>query len=85
MKTWLIAGVGLIALSGCGGSPEAVGENSTGSIKTTAVGEVVATPSPTAPPTVESNVTITANDTVAAADASEHAATEAADNAATTH
>ncbi len=41
MKTWLMAGVALMALSGCGGSQDAVGENSAGSIKTTAVGEVV--------------------------------------------
>lgn len=58
MKVWLIAGVALMVLSGCGGTPEAVGENSAGSIKTTAVGEVVvnaaaATPTPTPTPTAE--------------------------------
>ncbi|QDZ07989.1 hypothetical protein FPZ24_11255 [Sphingomonas panacisoli] len=76
MKTWLIAGIGLMALSGCsGGSSDAVGENSAGSIKTTAVGEVVATPSPTATPTADAGMT--SNDTDATADtASDNAAAE---------
>ncbi len=51
MKRILVL-AGLIALAGCGSSPEAVGENSADSIKTTAVGNVVATiPSPTPTPT----------------------------------
>ncbi len=42
---------GLIMLAGCGGSPQAVGENSADSIRTTAVGNVVSTiPSPTPTP-----------------------------------
>ena len=70
MKTWLMAGVAVMALSGCGGSSDAVGENSSGSIKTTAVGEVVgniATPTPTP--------------TVAAADAASNVADTAANSA----
>ena len=84
MRRTVWAMASLMVLAACGGSPDAVGENSSGSIKTTAVGEVVATPSPTATPTAESNAT-TSNDTAAAADASTDATTEAADNATTTH
>ncbi|MEO5937825.1 MAG: hypothetical protein ABIQ43_02320 [Sphingomonas sp.] len=60
MKIWLMAGVTLVALSGCSGGSDAVGENSAGSIKTTAVGEVVAniaTPTPT--PTTEATDVVT--------------------------
>ena len=83
MKTWLMTGIALVALSGCSSSSDPVGENSAGSIKTTAVGEVVAniaTPTPT--PTAENNdAGAMSNDTAAAADA----VAEAADNATTTH
>jgi uncharacterized membrane protein len=52
MKRVLLVGVILTMLSGCGGSPTAVGQNSADSITTTAVGNVVATvPSPTPTPT----------------------------------
>jgi len=52
MKRVLLVGVILAMLSGCGGSPAAVGQNSADSITTTAVGNVVATvPSPTPMPT----------------------------------
>jgi len=47
MRRTLWIGASLVALSGCGGDPAAVGENSAGSIKTTAMGQVVATPTPT--------------------------------------
>jgi hypothetical protein len=80
MKTWLVASVALITLSGCGGSQDAVGENSAGSIKTTAVGEVVgniATPTPT--PTAASNAAMS-NDTAA-----DDAMTDDSENATTTH
>lgn len=81
MKTWLMAGVALMALSACSGSSDPVGENSAGSIKTTAVGEVVAniaTPTPT--PTAEAT-DAAANSTDAAADAAD----TAVDNAAAAH
>jgi len=84
MKTWLMAGVALVALSGCSGGSDAVGENSAGSIKTTAVGEVVAniaTPTPT--PTPEATDVAT-NSADAAADVATDAV-GAADNATTTH
>jgi len=52
MKRVLLVGAILTGLSGCGGSPAAVGQNSADSITTTAVGNVVATvPSPTPTPT----------------------------------
>lgn len=52
MKRVLLVGVILAMLSGCGGGPAAVGQNSADSITTTAVGNVVATiPSPTPTPT----------------------------------
>jgi len=52
MKRVLLVGVILTMLSGCSGSPTAVGQNSADSITTTAVGNVVATvPSPTPTPT----------------------------------
>lgn len=51
MKRVLLVGAILAALSGCGGSQTAVGQNSADSITTTAVGNVVATvPSPTPTP-----------------------------------
>lgn len=84
MKTWLMASVALMALSGCSGSSDAVGENSAGSIKTTAVGEVVAniaTPTPT--PTADTT-DAASNATDAAEDAASDAA-DAVDNAATAH
>jgi hypothetical protein len=48
-----VMGAGLLLLAGCGKSSAPVGENSEGSIKTTAVGTIVgtepsATPAPTA-------------------------------------
>lgn len=53
MKRVLLLGAILAALSACGGSQTAVGQNSADSITTTAVGNVVATvPSPT-PTSVE--------------------------------
>lgn len=76
----------LLVLSGCGGSPEAVGENSAGSIKTTAVGEVVAnaaTPTPTPTPTADA-AAATTNTTDAATDAAADAP-EPADDTATAH
>jgi hypothetical protein len=52
MKRLLVTGAGLLLLAGCGGSSDPVGENSAGSVTTTAVGNVVATiPSPTPTPT----------------------------------
>lgn len=84
MKTWLMAGVALMALSGCSGSSDAVGENSAGSIKTTAVGEVVANiAAPTPIPTAEAT-DVAINSTDVAADAATDAA-ETADNATTAH
>lgn len=81
MKTWLMAGVALAALSGCSGSSDAVGENSAGSIKTTAVGEVVANiAAPTPTPTAEATDVATSNTGVATT-----AAGDAADNATTAH
>jgi len=54
MKRVLLVGVILTGLTGCGGSPAAVGQNSADSITTTAVGNVVATV-PTATPTPVEN------------------------------
>ena len=66
MKRVLLLGAILAALSGCGGSQTAVGQNSADSITTTAVGNVVATvPSPT--PTPVENAAAAA-DNVAAPD-----------------
>lgn len=82
MKIWLMTGVALAALSGCSGSSDAVGENSAGSIKTTAVGEVVAniaTPAPTSTPTAGNATTPMTNDMAEAADVP----AAAADNATT--
>jgi ABC-type glycerol-3-phosphate transport system substrate-binding protein len=54
MRRTILAGTSLLVLAACSGGSDAVGENSAGSIKTTAVGNVVATiPSPT--PQVNSN------------------------------
>ena len=54
MKRVLLVGVILTGLTGCGGSPAAVGQNSADSITTTAVGNVVAAV-PTATPTPVEN------------------------------
>jgi hypothetical protein len=52
MRRTILAGTSLLVLAACSGGSDAVGENSAGSIKTTAVGNVVATiPSPTPSPT----------------------------------
>ena len=67
MKRVLLVGVILTMLSGCGGSPTAVGQNSADSITTTAVGNVVAkVPSPT--PTPTENAAAATPDNVAAPD-----------------
>jgi len=69
MKRVLLVGVILTMLSGCGGSPAAVGQNSADSITTTAVGNVVATvPSPTPTPTPTENAAAATPDNVAAPD-----------------
>lgn len=64
MRRTIWAAASLLMLAGCsGGGADAVGENSAGSIKTTAVGEVVAniaTPTPT--PTVEAEAVTNAAD-----------------------
>ena len=81
MKRVLLVGAILAALSGCGGSPAAVGQNSADSITTTAVGNVVATvPSPTPTP-VENAIAAAASDNGAMADdsaASNDTSTDAA-------
>lgn len=59
MLRTIMASVALMAMSACG-SPGAVGENSAGSIKTTAVGSVVDT-IPSATPTASTNDTVTVN------------------------
>ena len=52
MRRMVWAGASLMALAACSGSSDPVGENSAGSIRTTAVGKVVAAiPSPTPTPT----------------------------------
>jgi len=67
MKRVLLVGAILTGLSGCGGSPAAVGQNSADSITTTAVGNVVAkVPSPT--PTPTENAAAATPDNVAAPD-----------------
>lgn len=82
MRTWLMAGVALMALSGCGGGQDAVGENSAGSIKTTAVGEVVANAAePTPTPAPVTGNTLTTNDTLETIDSG----AAVADNATTAH
>ena len=54
MRRTVLAGASLMVLGACSGASDAVGENSAGSIKTTAVGNVVATiPSPTPTPTAD--------------------------------
>lgn len=51
MRRTVLAGASLIMLAACSGSSDPVGENSAGSIRTTAVGNVVAAiPSPTPTP-----------------------------------
>lgn len=80
MKMWLTAGIALVVLSGCGGSQDAVGENSAGSIKTTAVGEIVGniaepTPTPTA------DAAATTSNAADAADAMTDDSTDASHNA----
>jgi hypothetical protein len=67
MKRVLLAGVILTGLTGCGGSPTAVGQNSADSITTTAVGNVVATV-PTATPTPVENAAAAAPDNAATPD-----------------
>lgn len=67
MKRVLLTGAIMAALSGCGGSQTAVGQNSADSITTTAVGNVVATvPSPT--PTATENAAAAAPDNGAMSD-----------------
>ena len=76
MRRTIWAMASLTMLAACGGSAAPVGENSAGSIKTTAVGEVVAniaTPTPTPAPTAE-----VANAAAAVADDSPDAADAAA-------
>ena len=75
MRRTIWAGTSLLVLAACSGSPDAVGENSAGSIKTTAVGEVVAniaTPTPT--PTADA---MTTNDAMDAPGGAEDAAVNA--------
>lgn len=68
MRRAILAGTNLLVLAACGGSQDAVGANSPGSITTTAVGNVVAAiPSPT--PTPDNAMAISTGDNVAAADA----------------
>jgi len=68
MKRMLLVG-GILAVSGCGGSPAAVGQNSADSITTTAVGNVVAAvPSPTPTPAPVENAAAAAPDNVTAPD-----------------
>ena len=56
MRQTILVGASLMMLAACGGSPDPVGENSAGSIRTTAVGNVVgAIPSPTPSPTAEAS------------------------------
>ena len=51
MRAIVGAAAGLLALAGCGKSAEPVGENSAGSVKTTAIGTIVGTvPTPTPTP-----------------------------------
>ena len=65
MRRTVLIGAGLLMLSGCGGDADAVGENSAGSVKTTAVGRVIATPSPTATAMSEADSAMNAADAVA--------------------
>jgi len=86
MRRMIWAGASLIMLAACGGSPDAVGENSAGSIKTTAMGEVVAntaTPTPTPTPTAAA-VDAVSNAAAATGDTAD-AATDVADNSLTSH
>ena len=78
MQRTVWAGAGLLVLAGCGGGATAVGENSAESIKTTAVGEVVATiatPTPTPTPTADADATASN-----AGDTATDAAADVADN-----
>ena len=71
--------VGLVALAGCSGGSGAVGENSADSIRTEAVGNVVATiPSPTPTPEVDGNTAPIA--TTAEPNATSNALSAEADN-----
>jgi len=66
MKRMLLVGA-ILAVSGCGGSPAAVGQNSADSITTTAVGNVVAAvPSPTPTPSSTPTENAAAPDNAAA-------------------
>ncbi|HWU73918.1 MAG TPA: hypothetical protein VN137_10545 [Sphingomonas sp.] len=67
MRRVLLVGAILAALSGCGGSQTAVGQNSADSITTTAVGNVVATV-PSSTPTPVENAAAAAPDNAAAPD-----------------
>jgi len=82
MKRMLLVGAILAALSGCGGSPAAVGQNSADSITTTAVGNVVASvPSPAPTPTSTPTENAAAPDNAAAPEdsvATNDASTDAA-------
>ena len=58
MRRTIMAGASLMVLAACSGSSDPVGENSAGSVKTTAIGNVVGTipsPTPTPTPTVEAS------------------------------
>lgn len=58
MRRTILAVASLILLAACGRGSDPVGENSAGSIKTTAVGNVVAaipSPTPTPTPTFDSS------------------------------
>lgn len=69
MRRTVWTGASLMVLAACSGSSDVVGENSPGSIKTTATGNVVGTipsPTPTPTPTFDSS---SLNATANAADA----------------
>lgn len=58
MRRTIWAGASLMVLAACGSNSDAVGENSPGSIKTTAMGNVVAAiPTPTPTPTADTPTT----------------------------
>ena len=59
MRRMVWAGASLMVLAACSGNSDPVGENSAGSIRTTAVGNVVAAiPSPTPTPDPLANDTL---------------------------